>query len=323
MQGCVRRGRKIWTPRASGSHGPRFAYRVRSTIARAVKVGNLRNGQNFVAGNALRSRRIETDAMEPQRAVRRRIPAMVAFAVLIAAGALTGQGQRHTRPAEKQVSGPFRVGEQLDYRVGWKSFLSAATVQLSVPERRNLYGWDTFHLRAIAHTLSPVRALFAIDDQFDSYSDAGPLASRQYETHLNEMGKRDDSVIRMVARGESSHGDGPSVIVLPGTRDPISAFYFLREVDWQKTPEITCPVYDGRTLYQMYAHLDLARESVTVSAGSFTATRIAVSLIARGQDSPRATATIWIGQDPARTPFVIEAELPIGTLRAELTAATK
>src|SRR5215469_9235728 len=76
------------------------------------------------------------------------------------------------RPAPsalKEASVPFRMGESLKYQVSWAAFATAADVELSIPERRELYGWKTWHFRATAHTVSPVRTLFTIDDQFDSY----------------------------------------------------------------------------------------------------------------------------------------------------------
>src|ERR1700737_4726485 len=88
---------------------------------------------------------------------------------------------------DPKLTPPFKVGEKLDYRVGWASFSSAASVRLAVGERRNLYGWDTWHLQALAHTVSPVRSLFVIDDQFDSYTDTQTLASHRYEMYLREL----------------------------------------------------------------------------------------------------------------------------------------
>src|ERR1700687_3984567 len=105
----------------------------------------------------------------------------------------TKQSATHKTSKSKSVSKkpapdapvPFRAGETLHYQVAWATFTSAASVQLSVPERRDLFGWGTWHFRASAHTLSTVRSLFPIDDQFDSYTDTATLESRQYEMYLN------------------------------------------------------------------------------------------------------------------------------------------
>ena len=261
------------------------------------------------------------------------VAAILTALAVAAAGSLAGQTRRRARsqptsepaPAVKPApaSAPFRVGERLDYSVGWSNFTNAATVRLAVAERRNLYGWDTWHLRVVTHTLSPVRVLFAIDDQFDSYTDADTLSSHQYEMYLNEQGKREDSVKRLVAQGEPNRGDAPSVIVLPGTRDPVGALYALREVDWQRTRGATALVYDGRNVYDLRAQLDAPREQVTVPAGTYSASKITVRVFQRGEKTPKLSAAIWLAQDSARTPVLVEAELAIGSLRVELTGAVE
>src|ERR1700690_881503 len=102
---------------------------------------------------------------------------------------------RSTPPSPKNPAAPFRVGEVLNYRVTWAAFTTAASLQVSVPERRNLFGWATWHFRAVLHTQSPVRTLFTIDDEFDSYADAAPLETRQYESYLDELGRRSNQVL--------------------------------------------------------------------------------------------------------------------------------
>ena len=69
-------------------------------------------------------------------------------------------------------------------------FPTAASLQVTVPEKRDLFGWPTWHFRAALHTQIPVRSLFTIDDQFDSYADTHTLDTRRYETYQNELGAR-------------------------------------------------------------------------------------------------------------------------------------
>jgi Protein of unknown function (DUF3108) len=216
---------------------------------------------------------------------------------------------------------PFRVGEKLDYRVSWASFATAANVELDVPERRNLYGWSTWHFRASAHTVNPVRRLFAIDDEFDSYTDARTLDSRQYEMYLNEMGKKADQVWRFLPEGQSPHAPGPAVMVMPGTRDPLGTLYSLRSVDWQRTTQIGAPVDDGNQLYQMRAIREEAGEPVEVPAGNFSTTRVGIHVYQHNTQISGIGFAVWIANNPARTPVLMRAELPFGTLRVELTSA--
>ncbi|MFY9731053.1 MAG: DUF3108 domain-containing protein [Candidatus Acidiferrales bacterium] len=223
-----------------------------------------------------------------------------------------------TAPSEARM--PFRTGEKLDYRVAWASFANAASIELTVPERRDLMGWGTWHFRASAHTLSPMRALIMVDDQFDSYTDAATLESRQYETYLNEMGEKQTEVFHFVAEGQPSRGHVAGVVVTPGTRDPLGAAYALRGVDWAQTPEFRAPVYDGHDVYDMRARLDVPAETVAVAAGNFSVSKISIRLFQRGTEVSGESFTAWLANDAARTPVLLVAEMPFGNLRVELVS---
>ena len=157
----------------------------------------------------------------------------------------------------------------MNYRVTWAAFATAASLQVIVPERRNLFGWATWHFRAALHTQAPVRTLFTIDDEFDSYADAATLETRQYETYLDELGRKSNQVLHVVPVGQASRAPGPDVRVLPGTRDPVGVLFALRGVDWQRTREFHVPLYDGRDIYQISARLETGIDMVTVAAGNF------------------------------------------------------
>lgn len=224
-----------------------------------------------------------------------------------------------TPTTESEVPMPFHIDEKLDYRVAWTSFNNAATVELSVPERRDLFGWRVWHFQAAVHTAHTVRTLFPIDDQFDSYTDVSSLECRQFEMYLNELGKETSNVLRLISAGQRPRTPGPAVAVLPGTRDPLAMLFTLRGNDWQRQPEVRAPVYDGHNLYQVLAHLEATADSVEVDAGSFAASRVSVRVFQDGQENSDIRFTIWFANDAARTPVQFVAELPFGSVRVGLT----
>jgi hypothetical protein len=223
-------------------------------------------------------------------------------------------------PAKKPADAPmpYRVGETLNYRVAWTAFSEAADATLTVAERRDLFGWSTWHFRVSTHTVGSVRSLFEIDDQFDSYTDTSTLESRQYEAYLNELGRKKEQMIRLLPPGETSQAPGPSVAVLPGTRDPLGAFYVLRGVDWKATPEVTAPVYDGHDIYEMRAKLEAPSDQISVAAGNFSCARVSIHVFQHDKEISGISALVWFANDAARTPVQIEAELPFGNLHVEL-----
>ena len=180
-------------------------------------------------------------------------------------------------------------------------------------------GKNAWHLQAFAHTENPLRMVFPLDDQFDSYSDTSSLASMQYEMHLNEKGQTVNSVQRMTASNrEPAPADAAAARVLPGTRDPLGMMQYLRTVDWAKTPKVRSPVYDGHKLYDVYANLQGKDEKVTVPAGSYNAMKIELRVLDNGTEMKDAHFTLYLTNNDARMPVLLEAILPFATARVEL-----
>jgi len=217
---------------------------------------------------------------------------------------------------------PLRAGEVLEYTANVSKLDNVATLRLQVAGRGNFLGKSTWHLQAFAHTQNPLRMVFELDDRFDSYSDAATLASLQYEMHLSERGQKVESVQRMTATGkEPASADATQARVLPGTRDPLGMMQYLRNVDWTKTPEVRSPVYDGHKLYDVRAKLAAASEKVNVAAGNYTASKIAIRVFEAGVEMKDASFTLYVANNAARTPVLLEAVMPFATARVELLKA--
>ena len=217
---------------------------------------------------------------------------------------------------------PLRMGEVLEYTANVASLNNVANLKLQVGEHKSFFGKSAWHLQAFAHTENPLRMVFVLDDQFDSYSDAVTMTSLQYELHLNERGQKVDSVQRMTSTGrEPAPPDATATRVLPGTRDPLGMLQYLRNVDWTRTAEVRCPVYDGHKLYDLRARLGSPGEAVSVPAGSYKASKIEIRVFDNGQEMKDAQFTMYFANNVAKTPVLLEAVMPFATARVELVKA--
>jgi hypothetical protein len=257
----------------------------------------------------------------------------------------THESKKITAPtAPTDATVPFHAGETLAYAAQWNKFVTAATIKVVVAGRSGFYGRNAWHFQASAHTLDLVRLLYALDDQFDSYTDATSLACLQSESHIREQSKQQDLIVPMAsatppaknaAKGggkggsksapkavdpQASRGDTHMYIVLPGTRDPLGLLYGLRAQDWQREPEARFPVFDGRHYYDVAAQKESAGDEVQVPAGKFRVTRVALRVSEGGREIPNLKFWVSLAQDAERTPVLIEAEVPFGTVRVELTS---
>src|SRR6266852_6115113 len=232
--------------------------------------------------------------------------------------ALPADSKKATPPVDTEL--PLRAGEVLEYTANVSKLNNVANLRLRVAGRGNFLGKSAWHLQAFAHTQDPLRMVFELDDQFDSYSDAGTMTSLQYEMHLSERGQKVESVQRMTATGmEPASPDATGARVLPGTRDPLGMMQYLRNVDWTKTPEVRSPVYDGHKLYDVRAKLAPGSEKVSVPAGDYTASKIAIRVFDGGAEMKDASFTLYVANNAARTPVLLEAVMPFATARVELS----
>jgi hypothetical protein len=214
---------------------------------------------------------------------------------------------------------PFHAGEVLEFAADVAKLSNVANLRLQIVDRRNFFGKNAWHLQAFARTENPLRMIFELDDQFDSYSDAATLASLQYEMHLNERGEKQESIQRLTTTGaEHAAANATRTRVVPGTRDPLGLMQYLRTVDWEKSREVRGPVYDGHKLYDVRAAYAGAAAGISVPAGTFATSKIDLRVFDAGVELKDAHFTLYLASNPARTPVLLEAVMPFATARVAL-----
>jgi hypothetical protein len=223
------------------------------------------------------------------------------------------------RVAAAEEASALRAGEVLDFAADVAKLTNVANLRLQIVERRNFFGKSAWHLQAFAHTENPLRMVFELDDQFDSYSDVATLSSLQYEMHLNERGEKEESIQRMTSNGaERAAPNATQTRVVPGTRDPLGMMQYLRTVDWNKVRDVHGPVYDGHKLYDVRASYAGGGGTITVPAGSFATSKIELRVFDDGEEMKDAHFTLYLAGNPTRTPVLLEAVMPFATARVAL-----
>jgi hypothetical protein len=230
--------------------------------------------------------------------------------------AVSGDPARKKRAADADFS-PI-AGEVLVFSANVAKVNNVASLRLEVVDNKQVGGKGAWHFQATAHTQNPLRLVFALDDQFDSYSEGNSFTSVQYEMRLNERGQKVDSIQHMTTTGTEPPPPGTSAArVLPGTRDPLGLMQYLRSVNWDKTPEVAGPVFDGHKLYDVRAKL-IGTSEVAVPAGKFTAATIEIHVFDGGTEMKDTHFMLYLAQDGARTPVLLQAALPFAEARVEL-----
>ena len=218
---------------------------------------------------------------------------------------------------------PFRAGEILNYRVAWAIFPKcrrSANERSRAPQSSRLANLAFPRFSPLpesrAHTFRSGRSIRFLHRHH--HARKPPI-----RTVLERNGFAAERSAAPHPRRTIGRGIVAPVLVQPGTRDPLGAFYALRAVDWQRTPEFRVPVYDGSDLYEVRARQEAASEAVTLDAGNFQATKISLRLFEYGKEVPHTGFLVWFAHNPARTPVLMLAEMPVGNVRVELLAAPR
>lgn len=252
----------------------------------------------------------------------------VAILTLVCAAALVGApGQKTTRKPSKPPAptapaalvAPFHNAERLAYSGLWLSLKDVIAAQLTANDDRPFNGHPEWHFQAQLQTKNPLRYILQVDDHFDSYSAHTDFGGEQFEMHLNEGSKSENHILRMAPSQSPPPAGAVQVQVIHGTRDALGFLYYLRTVNWQLTKEVRSPVFDGRKVYDVHAAVVTPRSDLAVAAGKFTATGLSIRPYINGKELADTKITLWIAQDSAHTPVLIEVELPFGSGRVELT----
>lgn len=213
--------------------------------------------------------------------------------------------------------------ETLNYQLRWASFRNAGALEWDVLRGGEKSAPALLHLRATLHSLPPLRNLFAVDDRFDSFSDARSMESREYEFHLDELGEKENRIDHLATLG-SRHTGGTSLVIVPsGTRDPLGILYSMRNADWNREPRFRALMYDGHDVLEVRAELEVRSRRIAVGSRNYSAAEVGVRLFEHGEEVPKTALSIWFADDAAHTPVLLDAAMPYGNIRAELCESQK
>jgi hypothetical protein len=212
---------------------------------------------------------------------------------------------------------PFKVGEQLNYRVYLgKSETPVGSLNFEIKTRGRFFNRDGLQIIASAQTNGP--AAFAVRDQVTSYVDPGTLLPFRTEVNLSE-GKyhhvRNYNIDqdRGVAMAESPT---EKVEIPVGTHDIVSAFYALRTFDLTPKPR-------GNAISAMTIHrprvltvTSTRRETIDLNGQKIAA--IQLLLTTDDPQGDRLQIRVWVGDDSRHLPLRIAAVTQLGAVHADL-----
>lgn len=222
---------------------------------------------------------------------------------------------------------PFYPGEKLTFQLKW-TIIPAGESVLEVLPLETIDGVEVYHFALTAKSNSFIDNFYKVRDRIDAYSNTDMTHTIQYKKKQREGKTHRDIVVTFDWKHNKAQYTNftdklPPIDLLPGSFDPLSAFYFVRLFDFQDTSTIERPVTDGKKC--IIGKLDvIKREALKLESGTYDTYLIEPELKHIGgvfEKSKNAKIQIWVTADKRRIPVKIKSKVVVGSFTGELVSA--
>lgn len=223
----------------------------------------------------------------------------------------------------------YQSGEVLKYRIHY-GVLNAGFATLEV-KSTTYEGKPHYHIIGEGSSSGAVRAIYKIDDRYESYIDIATNKPSKFVRKISEGGYTRDQVITFdhkekIAKINDRKEQKVSYKEFKGNiQDLISAFYYLRNYD---TDDLKTGDYIGVDIlmadetYKFKLKI-LGRETMKTKFGKIKCIKIRPYVQSGRIFKESESVTMWVTDDKNHIPVQIKAELTVGSLKADLHSYSK
>jgi len=223
---------------------------------------------------------------------------------------------------------PFYPGEKLTFQLKW-TFIPAGEAVLEVLPIDTLSGVKAYHFLLTAKSNSFIDNFYKVRDKIDAYTDIEMTHSILYKKKQQEGKTHRDIAVNFHWKNNKAvystlKETYPPIDILPGSFDPLSAFYFVRLFDLEKKSSIERPVTDGKKCIIGKAAV-VKRETLKLASGTYDTYLIEPEIEHVGgvfEKSKDAKIQVWVTADHRRIPVKLKSKVVVGSFVGELVSAT-
>lgn len=250
-----------------------------------------------------------------------RLSARSLLSLLVVLFALLG-----SLPVRADESPSFAVGERLTYSIRW-GILKAGTAVLEVHPITEIDGEEVFHFSLSIRTTSLVDHFYKVRDRIDGFARTDLegsvlyLVKKEAGDHLRDVRVTYDLNEGWAQYSNFGEEEEP-VEITPGTLDPLSVLFALREMPLKKGSEVELPISDGKRVTTGIGHVR-AKKKITVPAGNYKTILVEPDMkdvggvFDKSGDSP---LQVFFSDDERQLPVRIASEVAVGSFQADLVS---
>ncbi|MCX7551108.1 DUF3108 domain-containing protein [Xanthomarina sp. F2636L] len=227
-----------------------------------------------------------------------------------------------------QSESSFGHGEWFRFEMSYSGFLKAGEATISV-KNATYMNKPVYHVVGKGWTTGAIKWFFKVEDRYESYFDRENIMPYKFVRDINEGGHTKnieinfDQVNNKAYVNNIKHNRKKVFDTKPNIQDMISTFYYLREnldVDNLKVGnEVHVDMFFDDENYGFKLKY-LGKELIDTQFGKIKALKFRPYVMAGRVFKEEESLTLWVSNDKNKVPLRIQADLAVGSLRADLDA---
>ncbi len=219
----------------------------------------------------------------------------------------------------------FKRGEVLTFRMHY-GIVEAGIATLGITDdAKEFAGRKTFHIVGLGVTKGAFEFFYSVRDKYETFIDEQAIIPWMFVRHVNEGGyKIEQSYVFNRYNKKVDVGGGETFPIEPNMQDMLSAFYSARTLDLSAAKEgeifsINC--FMDKEVWPLKIKF-IGKETVTTDLGTFRCLKFR-PIVQKGRVfKHEEDLNVWITDDKNHVVIKGQADVLVGSIKAELTNYT-
>lgn len=213
----------------------------------------------------------------------------------------------------------FAVGERLVFDVGF-GFITAGEAIMSIPQYDTIEGHPCFKVMFQVNSTPTFSFFYEVRDRYETYLDVDGIFPWRFEQHVKEGKYRLDFAAQFDQVNHVANASGKEYPIPPKVQDIMSAFYYVRTLDFSNT-KVGERIHLHNFIKDSTYDLDvkfIGRQTIEVDAGTFKCVIIEPMAREGGLFKSDGRILLWLSDDERKIPVKVSTKVIIGSINSEL-----
>lgn len=211
---------------------------------------------------------------------------------------------------------PYRVGERLEYSIGWGKIFNAGEARVEVEELYNLRGHETYKVVATAKSNAIISLFYQNTVRLESLIDRYSLFSRRYWNYQHENRRIRERIFEFDQENNTVVHDEDEYYIPYGVQDEVSSVFYMRTMDFTVGEPIYVDIFSKPDIWRIKCNV-IKTETLKVPAGEFETIVVEPELRFDGV-MKKGKVRIWFTNDERRIPVQVQSKITIGSILVRL-----